>query len=155
MGAWADHSVDRERLLGLESSDFLNHDAGVFNEEMYVVEVESSARDMLRDMLVEKLHELVLKLGENTMFDQIAESSVLRQRLDSMLALAYMHRFYRGHYILDGDAKIERSEYYYERLMAGIRPFADMVRATLTDPDDPPTYRTGSSYVRTTTDWWD
>lgn len=152
---WEDVTVDGEKLRGFEPSDFTQPESEVLNDELIIETVIDAAKSTVRDLLLGSLHELALQKGEDVLFDEISDAAPLSGRLSMALCYAYLHVFYRGNYILDGDAKVERAAYYWDRLTMTIKPFADMVRTTLADPDVPiEVGKSGSSFQRTTTDWW-
>lgn len=152
---WSEVTVDGSEILGYEPSDFIDDDTDVIDDELITDAVVNAARGTVRDLLATRLNEMVIQVGENALFDMIADSVSVRPRLKQAMLFAFLHHFYRSNYILGGDSKLEKSEYYWVRLTTMIKPMADLIRVTLSSTDtDIDAGLSGSTYQRTTTDWW-
>lgn len=154
--SWIQVTVDQEKVAGFEPSDFIDPITEEIDTEPFSESAISASREIVRDMLTEHLGQLAISIGEEAMFSAISETPAIQPRLSSAMTYAFLHQFYRGSIIQDGDAKTERSDYYYGRLVMTIKALAEMSRQALSDLDNPVDLgKSGSVQIPTSTNWWD
>lgn len=156
MVSWDEIKLDSDKLLGVEPADFLLDTTDTINEDLVTDNLVGVAKDTIREMALETLHNLAIDMGgEDALFDAIAAEPAVTERLQSVLLYAFLHHFYRGELISTEHVNADKAEYYYLRLEQAMKPFVRMTASTVAADKEPiVTRKSGSVRLRSNINWY-
>lgn len=155
VGAWDKFPVDEAKLLGYESFELTDRDTGEIRDDAITNLLVMTARNTVRELAVVQLQGLIPRYtSEDALFDTIAGTASVSDRIGEALCLAVLHHYFRGEVVTDGGVSLEKADYYWMRLTAAVRALAGVASQALTTVDTPQVLEanTGSFAVRRTID---
>lgn len=155
MAAWADITVDTDRLIGLEAADFISSLTDTIDESLITDELIEASKETFKEKALATLFNMLGDFGgETELFNEIANTPSLSDRIDAAMAYAYLHHFYRGQLLSIESVNLDKSEYYWMRFEEAMKTFVSMATTEIDTGNDLTTGKSKTVQQRNTVDWY-